>query len=316
MTTAHLMHATATRKSRGATIASLRGTAAAASASPLQSALVEIVELKRALLRSQREAAATRDRASLLASANAHLERVAFHRHFTQHLMPQRGDWVPSDFLLADGLDPEELSLLERLYTARMRVQKGFALYRLGAAFDSLFAISTGSCKTLLLGRSGQEQVAGYHISGDIIGIDGIAQNVHECEAIALEDMEVFPLTFDRLEVFARFSDRFRYNFQRLLSQECSRVQRRSFMLGTMCSDMRLAGFLLELSARYSARGVPTCEFSLRMTRDEIGSYLGLKLETISRAFSRFQGQGVLQVQGRLIKLLDKVALRRIAEGD
>ena len=126
--------------------------------------------------------------------------------------------------------------------------------------------------------------------------------------------MEVHSLAFDRLEIFSRFSDRFRYNVHKLLSREYSRAQNRTLVVGTTCADKRLAIFLLDLSARYAARGYSSCEFVLRMTREEIGSYLGLKLETISRAFSRFQDQGVLQVQGRLVKLLDQVALREAAE--
>ena len=143
-----------------------------------------------------------------------------------------------------------------------------------------------------------------------------IGSGVHGCEAIALEDTEACRLSFDRIENFARLSDRFRLNLHRLLSREYSRAQMQSLVLGTMCADKRLAVFLLDLSARYAARGLSSCEFVLRMTRAEIGSHLGLKLETVSRAFSRFHEQGLLQVQGRLVKLLDRASLARIAEGD
>ena len=144
--------------------------------------------------------------------------------------------------------------------------------------------------------------------------MDGIGSDVHECQATALEDTEVCPLPFERVETLARRSTRFGHNLHKLLSQECSRVQDLTLVLGTMCADQRLAVFLLDLSRRYKSRGFSSCEFVLRMTREEIGSHLGLKLETVSRAFSRFQGQGLLQVQGRLVNLLDQVALAQIAD--
>jgi CRP/FNR family transcriptional regulator len=211
------------------------------------------------------------------------------------------------------GLGPDELALFERLLTTRIRLRRGDTLYRVGCAFDALYAIRAGSCKTVLLAHDGQDQVVGYHMPWDIVGTDGIGSNVHECQATALEDMDACRLPFDRIEDIARYSDQFRQNFHKWLSQECSRAQNRTLLLGTMCSDQRLAVFLLDLSERYTARGFSSCEYVLRMTREEIGSHLGLKLETISRLFSRFQDRGVLQVQGRLVKLLDLVALRQIA---
>ena len=144
------------------------------------------------------------------------------------------------------------------------------------------------SCKSVSLGLMAKSKLMG-HIGGEIIGIDGIGSNVHECEATALEDMEVCRLPFERIENFARFSDQFRHNLYMLLSQESSRVQALTHILGSMRAEKRLAIFLLDLSHRYKARGFSSCEFVLRMTREEIGSYLGLKLETVSRLFSRFQ---------------------------
>src|SRR5262249_58795791 len=129
--------------------------------------------------------------------------------------------------------------------------------------------------------------VTGYHITGDIVGTDGLGSSVHECDAIALEHTEACRLPFDRLETFSRLSDRFRLNLHRLLSQECSRSHMQSLIMGTMASDKRLAVFLLDLSARYAAHRLSSCEFVLQMTRAEIGSYLGLKLETGGRSISR-----------------------------
>lgn len=222
--------------------------------------------------------------------------------------------WTLLDFPLAEGLDSDELRLVERLLATPIRFRRGDTLFRIGSALDALYAIRFGSCKTGLLGRDCQEQVAGYHMIGDIVGLDGIASNVHECQATALEDMEVYLFKFVQLELFAGMSCRFRHNVHMLLAQELSRAQSRSLLLGTMCVDQRLATFLLDLSQRYSARGFSSRAFLLRMTRDDIGSYLGMTIETVCRVFSRFQSYGVLQVEGRLVKLLDPVALRQIAD--
>jgi CRP/FNR family transcriptional regulator len=219
-------------------------------------------------------------------------------------------------FCLSAELEPDATSQVEHLLCTRNRLRKGDALFRLGGGFHALFAIWTGSCKTILLTGDGHEQVAGYYMTGEIVGMDGIGTGTHECEAAALEDMEVCPLPFDQVEHLARVSEPFRRNLHRLLSQEGVRAQNRMLVLGTMRAEQRLATFLLDLSTRHGARGFSSCEFLLRMTRDEIGSYLGLTLETVSRVFSRFQRSGLIQVRGRSVKLLDGVAMSRIAHGD
>jgi len=160
----------------------------------------------------------------------------------------------------------------------------------------------------------GGSQVAGYHMSGEIIGADGIGSDHYGCQAIALEDTEVCVMPFDRLEAFGRKHLRFQHNVHRLLSREIARQSRVMVLLGTMLAERRLAVFLVDLAERYRERGYSSCEFVLRMTREEIGSFLGLKLETVSRLFSKFQRDGLLQVEGRTIKLLDRTSLRRLVE--
>jgi CRP/FNR family transcriptional regulator len=151
-------------------------------------------------------------------------------------------------------------------------------------------------------------------MAGETIGMDGIGTDIHECEAVALEDTEVCRMPFEQLENLARLSDEFGRTLHKLLSRESARLHALMIILGTMRAEQRLAGFLLELSQRYRARGYSSSEFVLRMTREEIGSYLGLKLETVSRLFSRFQHEGLLQVQGRSVKLLDRTALRQLID--
>lgn len=215
---------------------------------------------------------------------------------------------------MPSGLEPESVHLVDALVGRRIRLRKGEALFRAGEKFTSLYAVRSGSCKTVLPGEDGHDQIAGYHMPGDVIGTDGIGADSHDCEAVALEDMEVCGLPFNRVEELARQSHPFQRRLNRLLSQEITRERRVTMILGTMRADQRLATFLLDLAQRYQERGYSSVEFVLRMTREEIGSYLGLKLETVSRLFSRFHEEGLIQVHGRVVKLLDRVALKRVVE--
>jgi CRP/FNR family transcriptional regulator, anaerobic regulatory protein len=213
---------------------------------------------------------------------------------------------------MPSGLEQGEVRLLDPLVTRRIRMHKGDTLFRAGERFTALYAIRSGSCKTVLPGEDGHYQVAGYHMAGDVLGTDGIAADHHDCEAIALEDMEVCAVPFDRIEALARQNAHFQHSLTRLLSREIARERRAMLMLGTMQADQRLATFLLDLAQRYHERGYSSVEFVLRMTREELGSHLGLKLETVSRLFSRFHEEGLIQVHGRVVKVLDRAALRKV----
>jgi CRP/FNR family transcriptional regulator, anaerobic regulatory protein len=217
------------------------------------------------------------------------------------------------ELCLPVGLGPEAMNQLDALVSSRTRFKKGASLYRVGEPFTALYAIRIGSCKTTVLAEDGREQIAGYHMLGDIIGLDGIAGDHHGCEAVALEDTEVCVLPFDRLEELARALAPLQHNLHQFLSREIGRDQNVMLLLGSMRAEERLAVFLLNLSDRYRRRGYSATEFVLRMTREEIGSYLGLKLETVSRLLSRLQEEGLLQVQGKTVKLLDLPALQQLA---
>jgi CRP/FNR family transcriptional regulator len=210
---------------------------------------------------------------------------------------------------LLEGLDAEAIRHIDELMSERIRLRKGETLFRTRDRFTSLYAIGSGSFKTVLLSEDGQEQVAGYHMPGEIIGTDGVGIDSHGCQAVALEDTEVSVLPFERLVALSRQSSRFQHNLHQLLSREIARQRTVTMLLGSMDAEQRLAAFLLDLSQRYQSS-----EFVLRMTREEIGSYLGLKLETVSRLFSRFQREGLLQVQGRVVKLLDRVSVKRLVD--
>ena len=216
------------------------------------------------------------------------------------------------ELCLPMGLEPLQVDQIDALLGARVKLRKSDSLYRAGETFSAIYAIRIGSLKTTVLAEDGREQVSGYHMQGDIIGLDGIGTDRHGCQAPALEDTEVCVLPFGRIEEMARAVQMLQHNLHRLLSNEISRDQNAMLLLGSMRAEERLAVFLLSLAERYKRRGYSSTEYVLRMTREEIGSYLGLKLETVSRLFSRFHDADLIRVQGRAVKLLDPPALQRI----
>jgi CRP/FNR family transcriptional regulator len=210
------------------------------------------------------------------------------------------------------GLGADDLKQIDALLGTRIKLRKGEALYRVGESFTALYAVRMGSLKTTVLAEDGREQLSGYHMMGDVIGLDGIGTESHGCQAVALEDTEVCVLPFERIEEVARSVPTLQHNLHQLLSKQISRDQGMMLMLGSMRAEERLAVFLLSLGERYKRRGYSSTEFVLRMTREEIGSFLGLKLETVSRLFSRFQSEDLIAVKGRLIKLIDPAGLKKI----
>ena len=216
------------------------------------------------------------------------------------------------ELCLPGGLSSDEMRQIDALVGLRTKLKKSDTLYRAGEPFAALYAIRLGSLKTTLLSEDGREQVSGYHMMGDIIGLDGIGTDRHGCQAIALEDTEICVLPFERIEELARNLPSLQHNLHQFLSREIARDHNIMLLLGSMRAEERLAVFLLNLAERYRCRGYSSTEFVLRMTREEIGSYLGLKLETVSRLFSRFHEVGLIQVQGRAVKLLDPSALKQI----
>jgi CRP/FNR family transcriptional regulator len=149
-------------------------------------------------------------------------------------------------------------------------------------------------------------------MTGEILGMDGIGTEVHSCNAVALEDSEVCIIPFSQLEQLSREIKTLQHNFHKVMSRELVRDQGLMMLLGTMRAEERLAAFLLNMSQRFTSRGYSAAEFHLRMTREEIGSYLGLKLETVSRAFSRFQEEGFIAVQQKHIRILNSDGLKKL----
>lgn len=218
------------------------------------------------------------------------------------------------ELCLPVGMNAEEIERLDQLVGARRKVRKGQALYRSGDAFEAIYAIKIGWFKTDVLLEDGREQVTGFQMTGEMLGLDGISTETHSCNAVALEDSEVCVIPYDKLEELSREVEGLQHQFHKVMSREIVRDHGVMMLLGSMRAEERLAAFLLNLSQRFNTRGFSPAEFHLRMTRDEIGSYLGLKLETVSRAFSRFQDEGFIAVQQKHIRINDLSGLRRLIQ--
>jgi CRP/FNR family transcriptional regulator len=219
------------------------------------------------------------------------------------------------ELCLPVGLSAEEVDNLSEVIYTRRKVAKGRALFRARDRFLALYAVRTGFFKTAFTEEHRREQVTGFHMPGELLGMEGIVGDSHACDAIALEDSEVCVIPYAQLERFIAHHPNLQRQLHRIMSREIVRDQGVMLLLGSMRAEERLAAFLLNLAQRFAARGFSPQEFNLRMTRNDIGSYLGLKLETVSRAFSRFHDDGLLAVQQRQIRILDPARLKQLVSG-
>jgi CRP/FNR family transcriptional regulator len=210
------------------------------------------------------------------------------------------------------GLNESEMERVDEVVTTRRKVARGDNLFRQGDKFNALFAIRTGFFKTRISAEDGRDQVTGFQMAGEIIGLDGIVSDHHTCDAVALEDAEVCVMPFDRIEELSREITSLQRHVHKIMSREIVRENGVMLLLGSMRAEERLAAFLLNLVQRLHARGFSQSELILRMTREEIGSYLGLKLETVSRTFSKFVEDGVVEVKQRHVRILNADALKLI----
>ncbi len=209
-------------------------------------------------------------------------------------------------------LDQQELQRIDEVVATRRSVKRGTTLFHSGERFSSLYAIRTGFFKTTVATPDGREQVTGFQMAGEIIGLDGIVNDKHTCDAVALEDAEVCVMPFERLEELSREVNALQHHVHKIMSREIVREHGVMLLLGSMRAEERVAAFLLNLVKRLHARGFSRSELVLRMTREEIGSYLGLKLETVSRTFSKFVDEKIVEVKQRHLKIIDADALSRI----
>ena len=216
------------------------------------------------------------------------------------------------ELCLPISLPSPDLERLDALVGSRRSVAKGDTLFRAGDTFEALYAVRAGFFKTMMSSEEGRDQVTGFQMAGELLGLDGISNDRHSCHAVALEDSQVCVIPYGDLEELSRQVSALQHQFHKIMSREIVRDHTVMLLLGGMKAEERLAAFLLNLTQRLKARGFSSTSMMLRMTREEIGSYLGLKLETVSRTFSRFQEEGLLEVKHRQIEILDTAGLAKV----
>jgi CRP/FNR family transcriptional regulator, anaerobic regulatory protein len=220
------------------------------------------------------------------------------------------------ELCLPVGLTQEEIEHIDhRLVGDRRKVARGDTLFRAGDRFEAVYAVWTGFFKTCVSSKDGRDQVTGFQMGGELIGLDGIGSHRHEVDAVALEDSQVCVIPFEELEALSREVVSLQQQLHKLMSREIVRSHGVMLLLGSMYAEERVAAFLLNLTHRLRARGFSASSVVLRMSREEIGSFLGLKLETVSRTLSKFQASGLLFVRQRQIQVTDPVGLQVLLDG-
>jgi len=213
------------------------------------------------------------------------------------------------------GLGENDMDRLDKIIGRRRKVARDDYLYRMGDTFTNLYAVRVGHFKTCQINAGGEQQITGFQMTGELLGMDAISTDRHHCNAVALEDSEVCEIPFPRLEELFGTMPTLLRHFHRMMSQEITREQSVMLLLGNMRAEQRFAAFLVNLASRYTTRGYSSTNFQLRMSREDIGNYLGLTIESISRLLSKFKKQGLLKVNNREIELLDLTMLKAMAAG-
>ena len=219
-----------------------------------------------------------------------------------------------SRLCLPMGLDNQDVSRLDEIVQRTKPHHRNDYLFREGDKLKGIYTVKTGSIKTYISREDGSEQVLGFHLPGEIIGLDAIESGAHGCTAKVLETTAVCLIPYDQLEELSQVIPSLQHQMYRLMSREISNESSMLVLLGKRNADERLATFLLSLSNRYKQRGFSATEFNLSMSRNEIGNYLGLAVETVSRLFTRFQDEGILYVERKHVEVLDIDALKAISD--
>lgn len=206
-----------------------------------------------------------------------------------------------------------DLSVLDTLVKSRRIIKRGDFVYRTGDPFRAIYAIRGGSVKTYIIADDGRIQVTGFHFAGSVLGLDSMATGQYNCEAIALESTGVCEVPFRRFEDLSKNIPDLQYQMLEIMSQEILDNRNLIMLLGKMNGEQRLAAFLLSMSKRFEKHGIWHREFNMSMSRSDIGNYLGMAEETISRILTRFQEERLIAVQRRKVTLNDLDRLGAVA---
>lgn len=218
-----------------------------------------------------------------------------------------------SQLCLPFTLNGQEMDRLDEIIERKKPLHKGDYLFESGAPLNAIFAVRSGSFKSYTLSEQGDEQITGFHLAGDLVGFDAINKMQHQSFSQALETSMVCEIPFDTLDELSGKLPKLRQQIMRLMSNEINYDQEMLLLLNKKSAEERLASFIYNLSNRFGERGFSRKEFRFTMTRGEIGNYLGLTVETISRLLSRFQKAGLIKVEGKFITILNSDGLREAA---
>lgn len=210
------------------------------------------------------------------------------------------------------GIGAADLELLDRIIKRRRALKRGDYLFRVGDPFTALYAVRSGSIKTSTSVADGRVQVTGFHLPGELLGLDAINLDRHPCSARALESTSLCEVPFDRFEELSRQVPALARQMFRVMSRELLNDQQLLVQLGRHSGEERLAAFLVSLADRFGVRGFSRREYNLSMSRADIGNYLGLAEETVSRLFTRFQAQGLIHVERKHVRILDRERLQAL----
>lgn len=219
-----------------------------------------------------------------------------------------------AELCLPRGLQNEELQRLDDVIKARRVIHTGDLLFKQGTDNSSIYAVRSGSIKTFTILENGEEQILGFHLPGEIVGLAGLDQSIHNCSSTALETSSICELPLDELESICLQIPSLQKQLLKLISREISQDHKMLLLLAKKNSDQRVATFLLSLSGRFKLRGLASDSFILSMSRQDIANYLGLAVETISRILTKFSEEGVVDVTRRSIEITDHDRLHEIAD--
>lgn len=220
-----------------------------------------------------------------------------------------------SDLCLPHGMSHDEMDELDKIVRRQQPYQPGQHIFRAGDPGIALFAVRSGALKSYCTTEDGDEQVIGFTLPGEVVGLDGFSDGSYVSSSVVLETASVCEIPYDKLEDMCHVLPGLNHQMMRVVSKEIGADQSMLLLLGKRTAEERLAAFLLGLSTRYHSRGLSASEFNLPMSRQDIGNYLGLAIETVSRLFAGFQKNNLLTVNRRQIVLTDMPKLRAMVEG-
>ncbi|MHB8423538.1 MAG: helix-turn-helix domain-containing protein [Gammaproteobacteria bacterium] len=207
-----------------------------------------------------------------------------------------------AELCLPMGLSPQDLQRLDSIVQPTGPLHAGAHLYRVDTPFHALYAVRSGYLKTYIVDETGREQVLGFHLPGELVGLDAIYPNRHQCNAMALDTVTVCVLQYADIAALALQVPSLQKQIFRLMSKD---IVSSHALAGDFTAEERLAAFLMSLSRRLQLRGYSAAEFILAMTRRDIANYLRLATETVSRVFAKFQEDGLIEVERRDVRILD-----------